>query len=239
MNTNSYSKSFYYFVGIVLLWIPILFFDSPYFYEHYFDGKILTTISVFTIFGVIFYMSSLRIRFLMLMMVPLSWLGEMLCSEWLDMYDYRGNQIPIYVPFGHAVIFALGWNITQKSPILSNALQFKKWMMGFYILLFGIITLYFKDTLSLALGILFFWALWRRNYMPFYLVMSALVLYLEVIGTYYGVWRWDQKQWIFQTVNPPIGAMFIYIGGDMILGRLCRYLLKIPRKKRSKLAQIP
>lgn len=234
MNASPPSKSLYPFIIIATLWIPTLAFDSPKFAEIAFEGRSITTVLMIGLTFATFWLSSFKMKILMLIMIPLSWLGEYLCCVLMDMYDYQNNQIPIYVPFGHACLFSLGWNITQRSNILNYANHFKKWMLSFYIILFLIVIFYFQDTLSFALGILFFWALRRKGYIPFYLLMSLLVLLLEIYGTQLELWAWDKKQWIFTTVNPPIGSMFIYIGGDIILGRLVRFLLRKSRSLKQK-----
>lgn len=221
-------------VLLSLSWIPILFFDGVYFSKHFAYGKLITSILVIAMTIILFAMANLKQRFLMTIMVPLSWLGEMLCCVYLDMYDYRGNQIPLYVPFGHASIFTLCWLLTQYSGVLKQNKTFKKWMTYFYLASFAFVILILNDTLSLALGILFYFSLKRKNFSPFYLMMGLLVLYLEIIGTYFGCWKWDANQWIFTTVNPPLGAIFIYVGGDMILGRLSRFILRMRKKTLQK-----
>jgi len=221
-------------IFLSLSWIPILFFDSIYFSQYFSQGKLITSILVIIMTIVLFVMANLKQRFLMGIMIPLSWLGEMLCCVYLDMYDYRGDQIPLYVPFGHASIFTLCWLLTQYSGVLNKNISFKKWMKYFYLASFIFVIFFLNDTLSLALGVLFYLSIKRKNYSPFYLMMGLLVLYLELVGTYFGCWKWDVNQWMFTTVNPPLGAIFIYIGGDMILGRLSRFILKFRKKIRSK-----
>ncbi len=228
------NNSIYPPLFIILLWIPILFFDSVYFDEHYFNGKIITSISVIGITLYLIWTVPLRLKILMIIMIPLSWLGEYIFCVLLDMYHYRGGVIPLYVPFGHAGIFTMGWLLTQRSFAITNPQKFKKILIGFYAISFSFVIIYLKDTLSLLLGILFFIVLKRKNFLPFYLMMSLLVLYLELVGTYFGTWKWDHEQGIFQTVNPPLGAVFFYVGGDLTLGRLTRFILKKRRNLKLK-----
>ncbi len=234
MNIIKNNKSIYPPLFIVLLWIPILFFDSIYFSEQYFDGKIITSTLVIGITLYLIWAVPFRLRILMLIMIPLSWLGEYIFCVLLDMYDYRGGIIPLYVPFGHAGIFTMGWLLTQRSFAITKPEKFKKILTVFYVLSFAFVILYLKDTLSLLLGVLFFITLRRKKFLPFYLMMSLLVLYLELIGTYFGAWRWDAEQGLFNTVNPPLGAVFFYVGGDLVLGKLTRFLLHKRRKFKKK-----
>ncbi|WP_010136134.1 hypothetical protein [Ochrovirga pacifica] len=217
---------------IILLWTPFLFFDSTYFSNYYFDGKVITTLCVLVIDGFLLYTASLRLKIQILLMIPLSWLGEHLfCNVW-DMYDYRAGTIPLYVPFGHAGVFAFGWLLTQKYVTKHNSITLKRSFTIFYALAFFIVITFFKDTLSMLLGALFFWALKRKKFLPFYLIMGTLVLYLELAGTYLQVWTWSNQQGFFTTTNPPLGAIFLYVGGDMTLNKLTRFLLKLRRKKK-------
>lgn len=234
MNIIKSNNSIYPSLFIVFLWIPILFFDSPYFEEHYFDGKIITSVSVISITLYLLWAVPLRLRTLMIIMIPLSWLGELIFCVWFDMYDYRGGLIPLYVPFGHAGIFTMGWLLTQRSVATKKPEKLKTYLTWFYIIAFLFVVIILNDTLSLFFGILFFIILKRKKFLPFYLVMSLLVLYLELVGTYFGTWKWDTQQGIFHTVNPPLGAIFIYVGGDLVLGRFTRFLLKKRRKLRLK-----
>ncbi len=230
MNLTSLNKNTHLSLLLVFSWIPLLFFDSVYFNEHYFDGKIITTVLVIAIVLFLIFTGSLRLKTLMFIMIPLSWLGEYIFCDLFDMYDYRDGTIPLYVPFGHAGIFTLGWLLTQKYVAYKNPQKIKKVLTIFYVVSFSFVVFILKDTLSLFLGVLFFIILKRKNFLPFYLIMSLVVLYLELIGTFMGVWKWDVEQGMFQTVNPPLGAIFIYVGGDLTLGRLTRFLLKKRRK---------
>jgi len=65
-----------------------------------------------------------------------------------------------------------------------------------------------------------FYLLQRKNYAILYLIMSLLALYLEIVGTQLGTWYWHSNWWLFTTINPPVGAIVIYIAGDMLLKKL-------------------
>ncbi|MDO6736610.1 hypothetical protein [Wenyingzhuangia sp. 2_MG-2023] len=233
MNLIEFNKRTHFSLFLILLWTPFLFFDSVYFDQQFFDGKTITTIIVLCIAAFLLWTAPLRLKILMFIMIPLSWFGEYLFSDLFDMYDYRDGTIPFYVPFGHAGVYTLGWLLTQKYVTPKNTENVKKIVGWFYIIAFPFVIFILKDTLSLLLGVLFFFALKRKNFLPFYLVMGLLVLYLELIGTYLEVWKWHSDQGIFHTVNPPLGAIFLYVGGDLTLNKLTRFLLK----KRRKIAQ--
>ncbi len=205
----------------VLFWIPALGIDSVAIAQQFADGQLITTMMVLSVYSLMFWRSDRELRLKMLVMVPLSWLGEVLCCVVMDLYDYRLGNIPIFVPFGHAVIFTTGVWLSRTPALLNREAVLKRWMPLAYALLFVFVAVALNDTLSALCAILFFLGLHRKNYCIFYLLMSALVLYLELVGTWFGSWLWDQEVGILHTVNPPVGAMFIYIGGDMLLTKLC------------------
>ncbi|WP_299660989.1 hypothetical protein [uncultured Psychromonas sp.] len=61
-----------------------------------------------------------------------------------------------------------------------------------------------------------------------------MVLYLEIIGTQLGTWYWHSNWWLFTTMNAPVGAIVIYIAGDMLLKKLITLLVRKCQKKSEK-----
>jgi hypothetical protein len=73
--------------------------DSVFFTEHYFDGRQLTNLLSILYFSGFFFASMPKLRKLMLIMVGLSYIGELIFCKLLGMYEYRTPMIPFYVPF--------------------------------------------------------------------------------------------------------------------------------------------
>ncbi|MGY5352092.1 hypothetical protein ACXGQW_05945 [Wenyingzhuangia sp. IMCC45533] len=236
MNIRQNKKSVLFPLFIILIWGPILFFDSLYFAENFFDGKIITTTLVIFITFYLLYILPLKSKVLMCIMIPLSWLGEYIFSVLLDMYDYRGAVIPLYVPVGHAGVFVVGSLLTQRSFAYTQPKKFKVILISFLIISFSYAIFFLGDNFSLLLGILYLVILIRRKFSPFYLMMGLIVLYLEIIGTALGVWKWDEQQGIFTTINPPIGVAFFYVGGDIVLDKVTRLLLRQRRAFRKRIS---
>ena len=205
---------------LILIWIPALMLDSTLIQGTNFDNKLFTSIIIMSLWAFLFIKVNTSLKKLMIIMVPLSWLGELICCLWLDMYNYRNDGIPLYVPFGHAVIYITGLLISNVKLIQKNEHKIKMVLVPFFILLFLTVSIVLSDTLSACLALLFFYLLQRKNYAILYLIMSLLVLYLEIIGTQLGTWYWHSNWWLFTTINPPVGAIVIYIAGDMLLKKL-------------------
>lgn len=165
----------------------------------------------------------------MLLFIPFSLLGEYILSEWWDMYKYWRGNIPLYVPFGHAGVFASAWLLTQNNYNTLNKSIVKKWLTASLILALAYVIIIKRDTLSLLLSPLFFRALHEKKYTPLYLIMSWLVIYLEIAGTAVGTWKWDLQQGLFTTINPPLGAIYFYTGGDRLIYKLTPYFIQMRR----------
>ena len=105
---------------LILIWIPALMLDSTLIQGTNFDNKLFTSIIIMSLWAFLFIKVNTSLKKLMIIMVPLSWLGELICCLWLDMYNYRNDGIPLYVPFGHAVIYITGLLICNVKLIQKN-----------------------------------------------------------------------------------------------------------------------
>lgn len=217
-------RRFFTLFSVIFIFI-FLGIDSQPFADTYFDGRNLVTLIVITYFFIMLQAADSRLRRLMLVMVPLSYLGEIIFCNVLDMYDYRENRIPLYVPFGHAIVYGSGYMFTLTKWATQHDAIMKKIFLLFFGTLFIGAGLFFFDILSLILGVLFFHALRRKKWLTLYYYVAIYVLIVEFTGTYFGVWAWDAYTLGFiPTVNPPVGAVYLYIGGDAVLLRVMRVM---------------
>lgn len=202
--------------------------DSTYFAQHYFDARLLVNIIIIGCFFKLLTAADSRLRKLMLIMVPLGLFGEIIFSLVLGLYEYRLNRIPLYVPFGHAAIYACGYLLKASAWAKTNDAKMKKIFFIFFASLFLIAGLFFNDIFSLIFGFLFFYrGLRRKGWNTLYYYVAIYVLIVEFSGTYFGVWQWQNLALGFiPTANPPVGAVFFYIGADSVLLRLMRFIDK-------------
>jgi hypothetical protein len=207
-------------LAFLLWWIPALYFDSSY--STIVTGHWLTLLAAIILFVVQYRKASLRLRLLMWVMIPLSYLGEVLCTEVLGLYHYRLGTVPFYIPIGHAVVYAAAYQIFLHKS-LRNFFQNNRFLvLTTYALAFIAVLLLFGDTLSALMGALLFLMLIRKRNHTIYLIIGLVVLYLELIGTQLGNWSWTRQPGIFSTTNPPLGSIMIYVGGDALLNKLVR-----------------
>ena len=92
-------------VGIFIGFIFILFFDGNYFTNNFVDSQIPINVLALLSFFWMYKRAYPRTRNLMLYAVFLGLIGEYFFSVYLKMYTYRLNNVPWYVPLGHAALY--------------------------------------------------------------------------------------------------------------------------------------
>lgn len=209
--------SWFYFVFVfIALWIDSLWFSS-----HFFDGRWITNAMALSYFMLMYSSADSYLKKLMLVMVGLSFVGELIFCKLLGMYVYKGGQIPIYVPIGHSIVYASGYTISKTDFIQKNVAFFKKWFNVFYAFLFIAGAVFIDDYFSLISGVFFFLLLKRKRYQLIYTCIAFCVIYIEYVGIYLQCWVWAPKIFgVIPSANPPIGAVFYYAGGDVLLAKI-------------------
>lgn len=225
------------------LWLALLFpaftmlalgIDSVYFLKTYFDGRNLTNVLAIGYFLLMYFSSGGHLRKLMLVMIFLSYLGELIFCSWLGMYTYRTAHIPIYVPFGHAIVYASGYIVakTTLAAHLDNKLRI--FFAIAFTTLFLYVGIFLGDVFTLIFGVFFFLLLYRKRWDNMYYFIALCVIIIELIGTYFKCWAWAPK--IFGYIpgsNPPMGAVFFYAGGDVLLAKIVAMWEKRKSSKKS------
>lgn len=225
-NDNHYhsKKQLFYASFFTLFTIIALALDSVFFSTHYFDGKFLTNCLAILYFGLFFFTSKLHLKKLMITMVFLSYIGEVIFCKLLGMYNYRSVAIPLYVPFGHAIVYASGYVLANTDWALKNDKKLRKGFALFFITLFLGVGIFLNDLFSLLFGILFFLLLKRKHWHNLYCFIALCVIFIELVGTYFGCWVWESKIFgVLSASNPPMGAVFFYAGGDVLLAKIVSY----------------
>jgi len=207
------------FFTVLALWI-----DSVSFYNTYFDGRNLTNILAIVYFCLFFNSAQSYLRKLMVVMVFLSYIGELLFCKLLGMYAYRTSDIPLYVPFGHAIVYASGFVLAENSFCVRNNIWLKKFFFASFTALFLGVSLFLNDIFSLIFGALFFVLMKRKKWQIVYYTIALCVIFIELVGTYNKCWTWVPKTFgLIPAANPPMGAVFFYAGGDVILAKIVSY----------------
>lgn len=227
----SFKKQLYlawFFLPFTILALGI---DSTYFQQQFFDGQIITNILAIIYFGLFFKYADAELRKLLFLMVFLSYLGELIFCKLLGMYSYRTDNIPLYVPFGHAIVYGSGYVFAQTNWTLKKDNILRKFFTVGFAILFLSVAIILNDVFSLIFGALFFVILKRKRWQNLYYCIALCVIYIELVGTYFQCWAWVPKMWNWiPTINPPMGAVFFYAGGDVLLAKM----VKIWNQKKNK-----
>lgn len=232
-NENHYQPKTQLFLAFLFTVFTVfaLGFDSVYFTERYFDARMLVNLAAIIYFSGIFFTADLPLRRLMLVMVFLSYIGELIFCKLLEMYDYRTPMIPLYVPFGHAIVYASGYIFAHTNWVIRQEKLLQKGFAIFFITLFLGVGIFLKDYFSLIFGALFFVLLKRKHWQNLYYCIALCVIFIELVGTYFGCWAWADKTFgVIPAANPPMGAVFFYAGGDVLLAKIISLWEKRPIK---------
>ena len=225
-NDGNYNtqKQLYFAVFFPFFTLVALGIDSVYFAANYFDGRQITNFLAVVYFSFFFLVSDSCLRKLMFVMVFLSYSGELIFCTLLGMYDYRTVVIPLYVPFGHAIVYASGSVFAHTEWAVRNDKQLKKYFAIGFLLLFLSVGILLNDLFSLIFGIFFFLLLKRKKWQNLYYFIALCVIFIELAGTYFQCWKWVPKTFgLIPAINPPMGAVFFYAGGDVLLVKIVEF----------------
>jgi len=140
--------------------------------------------------------------------------GEIFLSLVWGLYRYRQENIPLFVPPGHVLLFFLGTRIAERLPERSVA-----WIAAAAAPLVGLLAWSGRDTLGPLLFGMFLLCLWLSPSRRLYATMFVLSLAMELYGTWMGNWRWnDAVPWLGLTAtNPPVAAGAFYCVLDLLV----------------------
>lgn len=210
-------------VGFFPLVALVLCADSLWFAEHNLWGQLLAdSLTALYLIALLWGLDAEE-RLMVIIFVPFSALAEYLFSSVFEVYTYRLEAVPIYVPLGHAILFSTGLMLS-KLPVFTSHNRIQTVLLSMQGFLFAGAILWLQDIFSAVLGILFGLVLWWRGCRLIYPIMGFLVLYIELLGTGLGCWIWQENAFdLFQTTNPPFGAFVFYVFGDIAVLKMSRY----------------
>ena len=157
--------------------------------------------------------------------------GEVFLSLVWGLYQYRQQNIPLFVPPGHVLLFFLGTRIAERLPERSVG-----YVAAAAAPLVGLLAWQGHDTLGPLLYALFLACLWISPSRRLYATMFVLSLAMEIYGTWLGNWRWNAAvPWLgLTTANPPVAAGAFYCVLDLLVVSLtARNVAPVPTLSRQ------
>ena len=179
-------------------------------------GQWMTNAGVFCVFAYVLRRSSRSEARTLWIGLVIGFLGELfLCFGW-GLYTYRYENLPLFVPPGHALLFFAGTKAGAWVPRWFPAVVCVGFML--VVLIAAGIYGYTSEVLWFGLfGVAFIIGRDRQVYS----VMLVMALALELLGTYWGAWKWapEVNGLGLPSLNPPLTAGVFYCWLDlMVLG---------------------
>ena len=202
-------------IGLLFLFVLALYFDGKSFAALYPNAQTITNCFMLIAFFLLYKRSVKRTRHLMIYAVIIGFIGEYLFSIVLDMYTYRLSNLPIYVPFGHAAVYARTYTFS-KAPVVKKNKKVIVRLLTLVISLFALFYLIaFNDIFGFVMTVFVFLILLKRpKDQLFFLTMYIVVAVLEIGGTAYEVWSLPDTAFVFfpllKSHNPPSGISLFY-----------------------------
>lgn len=202
-------------IGRFIFFVFVLFFDSIYFAENVTNSQILINILMLAGFFKMYFRSTPRVKELMIYAVILGFGGEYLFSRILGMYTYRLENVPLYVPIGHAALYGRIF-MFSKASVVRKYNKAVEQLFAIFIAVFATIYLvFFTDVFGFVMTLCVFLLLWKRpKDRLFFYAMYILVAVLEIGGTAFGCWKWPNIGFaVFEFLpsnNPPSGISLFY-----------------------------
>ncbi len=216
---NQLKYHYIYLPSIFLIWLA-LFIDSKQISEIISYNQQISNLIVILTYIYIYKKVTVKIKKLMIYGLFLALVGETLFALVLGMYTYRLENLPLYVPFGHCIVYAAVFYISKENFIKLR----KEYVIKVLYILMSIFSIYwfvmYKDTFGFICFLFILYLFYKKPQMRlFYLIMYFMVLYLELVGTYYNCWVWPDvwfdKISFISSANPPSSISLFYFGFDL------------------------
>ena len=224
MSVLATKSSFYAtFKSIGLLWLFItygLFLDGYPTFSRTDYAQLFANLSMLIVFPIVFYKVNIRAKEHLIAGVLIGFVGEYLFSVVMGMYTYRLENVPHYIPFGHALVYLGVWYFSKASSIIKYRRKIEIFL-SIFIFIYATIFLVFKnDIFGFVMTIITLFILRNKpRERLFYLTMYVSVAYLEIIGTTFLCWKWPPIAWnVFEFLpshNPPSGISLFYFLLDL------------------------
>ena len=176
-------------------------------------------LAAWSLFGALLWRSAPPERIALAACLLFATAGEIFLALVWRVYDYRLGNLPLFVPPGHVLLYALGWWLCQRVPLRAMSAASALIALAAILLAFA-----GRDQLSLALTVLFVLCMRYGPAPRLYATMFVLALVMELWGTWLGNWTWrSQAPWLgWHTLNPPFAAGAFYCVLDWLVGLVRR-----------------
>lgn len=160
------------------------------------------------------------VRSQVLIAVLFATVGEHFASPYMGGYIYRFHNVPAYVPPGHGMVYLTAVALARSSLFINyqRAIMYFVLISGSLWSIWGITLASRGDWVGALLFCVFFVFVFVGRSPLVYLGAFFITTWLEIIGTWFGTWRWvpiDPVLFLPQG-NPPSGVAAWYCLVDAV-----------------------
>ncbi|OGV33229.1 MAG: hypothetical protein A3E88_01710 [Legionellales bacterium RIFCSPHIGHO2_12_FULL_35_11] len=208
-------------ITIIISFLPLfLYFDSPSFNDYCSYGQWISNFLMMIFFFWFYWLGDQKLKRQLIMMVIIASIGEVFASLIMEFYTYRLHNIPLYVPPGHALLFAVIYYAHKQKIIRQHGAWLRPTLLCLSFFISTLFLLVFNDVGGFCCFLLFLAFFYNKRCKLFYLLMFILVFYLEISGTLLQTWAWYSVNGVHHPyypsiANPPAGAAGLYMILDM------------------------
>ena len=156
--------------------------------------------------------------------------GEIVLSLGWGLYTYHNALIPLYVPFGHGVFYALAAESAQQPTLRRYARPITHAVLVAGSIIAAVSFIFFHDQWGLLWWIATAILVMRSRNQLLLAACFTYTILLEWLGTAIGNWQWAAAVPFvgLRSANPPSGVGILYILLDLIVVAVTSWQLKMP-----------
>jgi len=149
--------------------------------------------------------------------------GEIVLSLGWGLYTYRNALIPLYVPFGHGVFYALAAESARQPMLRRYARTITRGVLVIGSIIAAVSFIFFRDQWGLLWWIAAAILVIRSSNQLLLSTCFVYTIILEWLGTAIGNWHWAATVPFvgLRSANPPSGVGILYIVLDLITVAIC------------------
>jgi hypothetical protein len=184
-------------------------------------GQLAVSAWTWVLFLVLLTRINQELRLPLMLCLVISTLGEGCFSLLWGLYVYRLQNIPLFVPPGHVLLFTLGLTFAPRLP------QWTVIPVVVFAAGYGAAALLRStDTFSVALAVIFLMFMVFGSNRKLYATMFVISLLMELYGTWIGNWVWVAQVpgLPLTSANPPLCVGGLYCALDLCVVNADRFL---------------
>lgn len=177
-------------------------------------GQIVAIAWTFVVFAWLYRLGGSEERRVLVVCTIIAGTGEVVLSLVWGLYDYQFQNVPLFVPPGHALLMTLGLVFARRLPqaamwlisLAALAWAAYAWLAGF-------------DRFGVVLFGIYAFCMFTSGARSLYATMFVAALIMELYGTALGNWVWRPvAPWVQLTsANPPFSAGAFYCMLDLLV----------------------